>query len=520
MSLSSQHYTTLRLILGDQLNANHSWFKQDKSDTLYLIAEMRQETDYVAHHIQKVCGFFAAMQAFAYALKKAGFNVLYLTLDDTEDDSDLEFLIERMVNTHQCKTFEYQRPDEYRLAEQLQSLSLRGCQIERAETEHFLLPFNEIEQYFTPRKHLTMEHFYRKMRKRFKVLMAAKDPKGGQWNFDEKNRAKLKKHDLPDIPEPLLFETDISEIKARINKHEVKTIGELNEPFIWPINRTQALSLLGYFCQHLLPNFGRFQDAMTANSPHSWSLYHSRLSFALNTKMLHPMQVIKAVEETYEQSEGLIDIAQVEGFIRQILGWREYVRGVYWVNMPHYATSNSLEATRQLPSYFWHGKTKMHCLHQAISQSLTTAYAHHIQRLMVTGNFCLISGIEPDQVDNWYLGIYIDALQWVELPNTRGMSQFADNAIVATKPYAASGNYINKMSDYCSSCAYEVKEKHTDNACPLNSLYWHFMYRHRERLEANPRIGMIYKNWDKQTEENQQAILKRAQWCLNNIEDL
>lgn len=518
--LKFQSYEHVRLILGDQLNANHSWFKQAKDNTLYLIAEMRQETDYVTHHIQKICGFFAAMQAFAKALQQAGFNVLHLNLDDTQHDHDLSALLTRICYTYECQYFSYQRPDEYRLSQQLSHLSLPSCQISSVETEHFLLPFAEIDQHVIKGKHVTMEHFYRKMRKRYKILMDGNQPQGGKWNYDTSNRAKLKKSDLPQIPAPLLFETDISEIKTRIARHGIKTIGELNEPFIWPVNRTQALSLLSYFCQYLLPQFGHFQDAMTANSQHSWSLYHSRLSFALNTKMLHPMQVISAALNAFEQGQGNIDIAQVEGFIRQILGWREYVRAVYWANMPDYSNFNTLAANRPLPAFFWNAKTKMRCMQHAISQSLKTAYAHHIQRLMVTGNFCLISGIDPAEVDSWYLGIYIDAIEWVEMPNTRGMSQFADEAIIATKPYAASGNYINKMSDYCGDCHYQVNEKVTENACPLNSLYWHFMQRHRERFETNPRIGMVYRNWDKQAEASRQATLTRAQWCLENMDEL
>ncbi|MDP5214126.1 cryptochrome/photolyase family protein [Pseudoalteromonas tunicata] len=516
----SASFSTLRFILGDQLNANHSWFKQNKDNILYVIAELRQETDYAPHHIQKVCGFFASMGQFANALKQAGFNVLHLTLDDTEHDANLPHLIARLCLQYQCKSIEYQQPDEYRLAQQLNEFDFTPITKVCVDSEHFMLPFNEISQYFKKDKHVTMEHFYRKMRKRFNLLMHENEPLGGQWNFDADNRVKLKKTDLAAIPAPLLFEIDVSDIKARLVRHHVKTIGQLTEPFIWPVNRTQAKELLAFFCQHLLPNFGRFQDAMTANSEHSWSLYHSRLSFAINCKMLHPLQVIQAAVSAYEQSDGLINLAQVEGFVRQILGWREYVRGVYWTNMPDYKTYNTLDAKRDLPGYFWHGKTKMSCLHHAISQSLNTAYAHHIQRLMVTGNFCLLTGIDPDQVDDWYLGIYIDAIEWVELPNTRGMTQFADNGIVATKPYAASGNYINKMSDYCTDCHYQVKDKVGDNACPLNSLYWQFMIQHRERLERNPRIGMIYRNWDKQSLQSQTETLNRAKWCLDNIEQL
>ena len=518
--MTKPRYSTLRLILGDQLNARHSWFSGDKDDVLYVIAELRQETDYVPHHLQKVCGFFAAMEHFAHALQKAGFHVLHLTLDDTEQYDSLPTLLTRLCREYRCSSIEYQRPDEYRLAKQLAEMENETIALRCAETEHFLLPFDELEQYFTANKHLTMEHFYRQMRRRFNLLMENDKPVGGQWNFDAANRGKLKPADLKEIPAPLLFETDISAIRARLERHKVCTIGELSEPFIWPVTRAQAKQLLSYFCQHLLPHFGRFQDAMTAHSPHGWSLYHSRLSFALNTKMLHPKQVIDAAINAYEASNGAIDIAQIEGFVRQILGWREYVRGVYWVNMPEYKQYNTLKASRPLPGYFWNGKTRMRCLEHAIGQSLTSAYAHHIQRLMVTGNFCLITGINPDEVDQWYLGIYIDALEWVELPNTRGMTQFADQGIVATKPYAASGNYIQKMSDYCSGCHYKVKEKTTDDACPLNSLYWGFMHQHRDRLENNPRIGMVYRNWDKQSREMRDATLARAEWCLDHIEEL
>ena len=258
---------------------------------------------------------------------------------------------------------------------------------------------------------------------------------------------------------------------------------------------------------------------MTNQTPHSWSLYHSRLSFALNAKLISPKHVIKATITAYQENDN-IDIAQIEGFVRQILGWREYVRGMYWINMPDYEQQNALNVERDLPSYFWNGQTKMKCIASAIGQSLDYAYAHHIQRLMVTGNFCLLTEIQPQQVDEWYLGIYVDALEWVELPNTRGMSQFADGGWIASKPYAASGSYMQKMSDYCGDCHYKVKEKTSAESCPLNSLYWHFMVKHRERLAKNHRIGMIYGNWDKQDDAQKHAVLERAEWCLENIEAL
>ncbi|TPE54091.1 cryptochrome/photolyase family protein [Maribrevibacterium harenarium] len=514
-------YHTLRLILGDQLNARHSWFQQKDSGVLYLIAELHQETGYVVHHIQKLCAFFAAMEHFAIALRQAGFQVLHLTLDDTQQDVDLPALLTRLAQQYDVDRIEYQRPDEYRLAQQIADFSVQSAvPVFMVESEHFLLPFDDIPRYFKPKTAVRMEHFYRKMRQRFQVLMNAdNEPEGGKWNYDAANRNKLKPADLAAIPAPLCFANDVSHILARLKRHKVKSLGKAEEDLLWPVTRKQSKDLLTYFCEQLLPLFGTFQDAMTAKSEHKWSLYHSRLSFALNAKILHPMQVIQAAVNSYRDNPN-IDIAQVEGFVRQILGWREYVRGMYWVNMPDYLAQNALDAQRDLPDYFWTGATKMNCLRHAIGQSLDTAYAHHIQRLMVTGNFCLLTEIEPQQVDAWYLGIYVDALEWVELPNTRGMSQFADGGWIASKPYAASGGYMQKMSDYCTGCHYQVKEKTGPRACPLNSLYWHFMVKHRDRLARNPRIGMIYGNWDKQNEEQKRLVLERAEWCLENLGEL
>ena len=515
-------YNTLRFIFGDQLNANHSWYKEeDQTQYLYVIAELKQETDYVKHHIQKVAAFFAAMENFATALKQAQLNVLHLTLDDTHDDACITSLLTRLAKQYQCQQIQYQYPDEYRLKTQLQEFANSSdFNVSATDSEHFLLPFADISDHFKKDKHVKMEFFYRMMRKRFNILMQDNAPLGGQWNFDQDNRNKLKKTDLAAIPEPKIFTNNIEAILQRIKKHQVNTLGHCSATLLWPTSRAQAKELLDYFCTHLLPCFGKFQDAMTCQSSYKWSLYHSRIAFALNTKMLHPMQVIKQVLAEFAARQEQITLAQVEGFIRQILGWREYVRGIYWQNMPDYASKNELEAARLLPDYFWSGKTKMNCMKQAITQSLETAYAHHIQRLMITGNFCLLTGIDPNEVDSWYLGIYIDAIEWVEMPNTRGMSQFADGGLIATKPYAASGNYINKMSDYCTSCHYNVKQKSDDTACPFNSLYWQFMHTHEARLARNPRIGMVYKNWQKQDTSQQHAILERAQWCLNNIEKL
>ncbi len=520
MNLNKQ-YSTLRLILGDQLNANHSWYKSHDPNVLYVVAELQQEMHYVQHHIQKLCAFFASMESFAHALQKANHHVLHLTLDETQQYKTLPCLIKKLCKNFGAQHFEYQRPDEYRLFNQIGTIALGNVTVTVKDTEHFLLPYDDIFHEFSKGKHHKMEFFYRKMRQRFTILMDdALKPLGGSWNYDAENRNKLKPDDLEVIPQPLTFSRDVRAIIERLDRHGVHYFGKADEHILWPTNRQQSLQLLHFFCEQCLPLFGQFQDSMTEKSPHAWSLYHSRLSFALNAKMLSPLQVITTAIDAFNNSHGKITLPQIEGFVRQILGWREFVRAVYWVNMPEYSGLNQLHADRTLPEYFWTANTKMNCMQHAIQQSLDYAYAHHIQRLMVTGNFALLTGLSPDQVDEWYLGIYIDAIEWVEMPNTRGMSQFSDGGIVGTKPYAASGNYINKMSDYCKSCHYTVSKKVEDNACPFNSLYWHFMTRHRNLLEKNPRIGMVYRNWDKQEQMIKDQTLNRANWCLDHLEEL
>ncbi|MCC5487720.1 cryptochrome/photolyase family protein [Vibrio lentus] len=518
------NFKTVRLVLGDQLNIQHSWFQQVDDDVIYIIAELKQETDYVASHIQKVAAFFSAMGYFSDELKQQGHQVLHLTLDDTTQFENLDALLQHYVHEFAAEKFEYQRPDEYRLLQQLAKLKLTGVTKGCSDSEHFLFPFDEIETQFPKDKHIMMEHFYRRMRKRFDILLDDGKPVGGKWNYDANNRKKLKKQDIDNLPQPLMFANDLSEILKRIEHHQVQTIGEVGEQLLWPVNRAQSLSLLAHFCQVCLPLFGQFQDAMTTEHDSKWSLYHSRLSFSLNSKLLSPQEVIDAALSAYQASSKLnaptIDIAQVEGFVRQILGWREYIRGVYWANMPAYANKNHYAADLQLPHYFWDGQTKMNCMKHAIDQSLEFAYAHHIQRLMITGNFCLITGIAPDQVDSWYLGIYVDAIEWVEMPNTRGMALFADGGIVGTKPYSASGSYINRMSDYCKGCHYQIKKRSGESSCPFNSLYWRFMNKHREALNRNPRMGMLCRSWDNMDEQDQQAILDTAEQRLTNLESL
>lgn len=362
-----------------------------------------------------------------------------------------------------------------------------------------------------------MESFYRDMRKRHNVLLDADGkPEGGKWNYDADNRGRYD-GEIP-IPAPLSFDNDVSDLAALLRANGVSTFGsDGGGRVIWPLDRHQAETLLDAFMETGLPAFGTYQDAMTT---HSWSLFHSRLSFALNTKMLHPMGVIDAACKAWHNRPDRISLNQVEGFVRQILGWREFMRGCYWAMMPDFATSNYFSHEGPLPGYYWTGDTGMRCMKSAIGQSLEHAYAHHIQRLMVTGNFALMAGVHPDAVDAWYLGIYIDAVEWVEMPNTRGMSQFADGGRIATKPYVSSARYVHKMSDYCGDCPYDHRRRHGGSACPFNSFYWAFLVRHRALLGNNPRMGMIYRTWDRFSDDERRAVLKQADRYRDTIDSL
>lgn len=506
---------TLRLILGDQLNGQHPWFETKDNSVCYLMMEVRQETDYVNHHIQKVVGFFLSMRNFAEELRTKGHQVLYFKLDDPKNQQDFSNQINSLIMEEGFTRFEYLLPDEYRLDQQLKSLAKSlDIKTEAVDTAHFLTSREFLKDFFKGKKTYLMETFYREMRNKYDILMEENQPITGQWNYDQDNRQALKDKKL--LKKPKLHPKKVSEIVGVLEKSEVKTIGTIDpENFTWPVSREESLEVLEYFCENLLPNFGSYQDALTTWDPF---LFHSRLSFSLNTKMISPLEVVQKVEEYWKENQDRVSISQVEGFIRQIIGWREYMRGIYWAKMPDFAQLNFFGQERKLPDWFWTGKTKMNCLHQAISQSLDLAYAHHIQRLMVTGNFALLAGIHPDEVDAWYLGVYIDAIEWVEITNTRGMSQFADGGIVGTKPYVSSANYIKKQGNYCDHCAYNPKEKVGKNACPFNSLYWHFYARNRELLEKNPRIGMMYRTWDKMG--NKQEILDQAEDYLNRIEEL
>ncbi len=508
---------TLRLILGDQLNSKHSWFKNVDDSVFYVLMEIRSETDYAKHHIQKVVGFFAAMQGFYSDLKSKNHQVIYIHLNDKNNLQSFEKNIQTLIAQHHFTHFEYQLPDEYRVDEELKSLC-QNLTITNSvvDSEHFFTSRTELADFFEGKKTFLLESFYRNLRKKHNVLMDGLNPLTGKWNYDSENRKKLPKNHKPTFP--LVFNNDVTEILKEIEKTNIQTIGTINDNnFIWPVNRTQSLQLLDFFLTECLPLFGSYQDAMT---PNEFSLYHSRISFSMNLKMISPQEVIQKATEEWQKRPNKIEYNQLEGFVRQIIGWREYMRGIYWLKMPEYADLNFFNNQEKLPDWFWTGKTKMNCLKDAITQSLNYAYAHHIQRLMITGNFALLAGIHPDEVDAWYLGIYIDAIEWVEITNTRGMSQFADGGIVGTKPYVSSAAYIDKMSHYCSSCYYKKEQKTGEKACPFNSLYWNFYDKNEEKLSKNPRIGMMYNVWNKMKPESKVALLEQAHYYLKNINEL
>lgn len=505
----------LRLLLGDQLNSQHSWFDIVDTNTIYLMAEMRQETDYVKHHIQKVVVFFLSMRNFAEELQSKGHDVIYFTISDENNLHDLENIISKCIEKHQITQFEYQLPDEYRLDEQLKKICA-SLKIETKvfDTEHFYTSRTELTEFFEGKKLLLMENFYRMMRKKHHILMQGSQPEGNQWNYDKENRLKYKGQ-VP-VPNAIVFKKNVKKLIAEIEKANVKTFGNIDAlKFNWPTSRKECLEQLDYFCKNLLQHFGDYEDASHTDEKF---LFHSRLSFAMNSKMLSPKEVNDKVVYFYYENQEDITISQVEGFVRQILGWREYVRGIYWKEMPNYSKMNALENHNKLPDFYWTGKTKMNCMQKAISQSLDEAYAHHIQRLMIIGNFSLLTQMHPDEVDAWYLGVYIDAIEWVELPNTRGMSQYADGGILATKPYVSSGNYIQKMSNYCDKCHYKVKDKFGENACPLNTLYWNFLDDKKQYFANNQRMGMMLNLLNKMNPEELAKIKEKAKHIIENLE--
>ncbi|RYE24004.1 MAG: cryptochrome/photolyase family protein [Sphingobacteriaceae bacterium] len=508
---------TLRLILGDQLNSTHSWYLQKNPETVYVLMEIMQEQTYVKHHVQKVLAFFAAMRNFAYQLEKAGHQVIYLKLNDPENVQTLAGNLQKIIDKNSIERFEYLLPDEYRLDQQLKDFCKNlNISTRAVDTEHFFTTREEVGDFFSGKKQLIMESFYRHMRKKYAVLMNGDEPAGGLWNFDVDNRNRYDKK-VP-LPEPLIFEHDLSEIRTLIDEMKVLYFGNVEANKVeLPLSRKEALKLIDYFCQHLLPHFGTYEDAMLQQHA---SLFHSRLSFALNVKLISPKEVISQAIMAWQHRQKEITLPQIEGFVRQIMGWREYMRGLYWNKMPEFKEKNFFNHQAKLPKWFWTGETQMNCLKHSIGQSLDLGWAHHIQRLMIIGNFALLMGANPDEVDDWYLGVYVDAMQWVQLPNTRGMSQFADGGMVGTKPYVASAAYINKMSDYCGSCFYDRNKKYGEKACPYNSLYWDFFSRNEHLLASNQRLKLIYGNLHRLKPDDLEKILEQAGIYKDTVDDL
>ena len=506
----------LRLVLGDQLNPQHSWFKEPSQDVVFLLMEMRQETDYVLHHAQKILAIFAAMRDFSRMLREAGHCVHYMTIDDPANRQSLTANLDALLASYNAGAFEYQSPDEWRLDTQLGEYS-RGLSIpwRMADSEHFFTERDEAARLFGARRQWRMEDFYRSMRAKHNVLIDNSGrPAGGQWNYDHDNRKSWP--GLP--PEPADFRPhhDHTALWRTVVAAGIQTFGEPSaERVAWPLNRAEALQQLEAFVMHALPRFGDFQDAMSFRASR---LFHSLLSFALNTKMISPREVVGRVEAAWR--EGRAPLAATEGFIRQILGWREYVRGFYWAHMPGYERQNVFGHDAPLPAWFWTGQTKMRCLSNAIGQSLEHAHAHHIQRLMVIGNFALLAGLAPGEVHRWYLGVYVDAFEWVELPNTLGMSQFADGGLLATKPYVSSAAYIHRMSDYCKGCHYDRQLRDGERACPFNSLYWDFFARHTKRLSTNPRLGLVYRQIEKMGVPAVRSLRARADLLRGSLNSL
>ena len=481
----------LVLVLGDQLSHDLSSLRA-APEAHVVLAELADEASYVAHHKQKITLIFSAMRHFAEELRAAGRHVTYLTYGKPPNITGFADVISHMLAQHSFNRLYVTAPGEYRLAQDMADWGTRfDMPVHILPDERFIASDEEFRAWADGKKQLRMEFFYREMRRKTGLLMDRKEPLGGQWNYDADNRKKLPKGHV--LPTRLRTQPDAitQDVMSLVEAHFGNHFGTL-DGFSWPVTRAEAQAQFTHFLDECLPHFGDYQDAMKSQESF---LYHGLVSTSLNIGLLDPLEVCRAAEARLQNDRAPLNA--VEGFIRQILGWREYIRGIYWLKMPDYEHENFFNHDRALPAFYYTGETDMACLRDAVTTTRTHAYAHHIQRLMVTGNFALLAGLAPEAVNRWYLEVYADAFQWVELPNTHGMALFADGGVVASKPYVSSGAYINRMSDYCSGCAYKVKEATGATACPFNYLYWDFMHRHQETLRTNPRMGMVYKNLDR-----------------------
>ncbi len=502
--------TTLRLVMGDQLSEGlPALVDMDPAHDVVLMLELAEECGYVPHHQQKIVLFLSAMRHFAAGLRERGIAVDYVRLDDPANTGSFTGELERALARHRASRLVVTEPGEWRVQQMAEGWAQRfSLPVQICPDTRFFASRARFRAWAAGRRGWRMEHFYREMRREHAVLMQGGEPVGGAWNYDAENRKRLPAGSALPARQRFLPDDLTREVMALVAARFGGNFGTL-EGFGWAVTRNQALAALADFIAHALPRYGDYQDAMQAGAPF---LYHSLLSPALNLGLLLPREVCEAAEAAWQA--GLAPLNAVEGFIRQVLGWREYVRGIYWALMPEYAASNALRADRPLPDFYWTGETSMRCLREAVAHTRDNAYSHHIQRLMLTGNFALLAGVAPREVERWYLAVYADALEWVEMPNTLGMAVFADGGRMASKPYAASGAYINRMSNFCDGCAYDVAQKTGPRACPFNYLYWAFLIRHRSRLGGNPRLAMSYRTLDSWSEARQQACLAEAEAYL------
>ena len=483
-------------VLGDQLSLDLAALRGcDPAQTVVLIAEVRAEATYVRHHKKKIAFLFSAMRHHVDALRAAGWAVDHVRFDDPSNTHTLSGEVARAAGRHRATAIRTVEAGEWRvLAMQAAWGRETGLPCEILSDDRFLCSRDEFADWAQGRKGLTMEYFYREMRTRHRVLMDFAKPAGGQWNYDKDNR-KTPPRGL-NYPLPPRFEPDpvTREVLALVAREFATHFGAL-DPFWFAVTREGALQALGHFIEVALPRFGDYQDAMIVGQEF---LYHAVISPYLNSGLLAAREVIAAAEAAYQTGDAPLNA--VEGFVRQILGWREYVRGIYFHEGPEYHSRNALNATRPLPAFYWTGVTDMRCMAESIGQTEREAYAHHIQRLMVLGNFAMLAGCDPQEVSDWYLVVFADAYEWVEDPNVIGMSQYADGGIMGSKPYAGGGNYIDKMSDYCGRCRYDVKKRTGEGACPFNALYWDFLARNEGKLRGNMRLRNMYSTWDRMSE--------------------
>jgi deoxyribodipyrimidine photolyase-related protein len=507
--------TVLRVIFGDQLSDDLTALSDlEPAQDIVLMMEVASESTIVRHHKQKIVLILSAMRHFADALRERGVIVDYVKLDAPDNTGSFTTEIQRAVARHRPNSIAVTEPSEWRVRALVESWeAVTGTPVDMRADLRFFATHARFAAWALGRRSWRLEHFYREMRREHGLLIENGEPAGGAWNYDQANRKRLPARTVP--PARLRFAPDattrgvMSLVEVRFADH----FGDLEE-FGWPVTRDDALRALDDFIVNGLPNFGDYQDAMKHGSPF---LFHSLLAPALNLGLLSPREACQAAEAAWRS--GSAPLNAVEGFVRQILGWREYVRGIYWTLMPDYADRNALGATRNLPSFYWTGDTAMRCLSDVIGSTARDAYSHHIQRLMVTGNFALLASITPREIERWYLAVYADAFEWVEMPNTLGMAVFADGGQMASKPYAASGAYIDRMSDFCAGCAYDVKQKTGSNACPFNYLYWAFLIRQKDRLSSNPRLAMPYRTLAGWTPEREAAILAEADAFLDQFDE-